>query len=221
MSFILKALKKLEDEKTVRTGQPVEINSAILASDGGVSLRPRRKWGWVTVPLALLACAALAYLFMHKSPQRIAEQRKYESPPAQAAPARPPVPPAAAAPAAPPSPPADAGREPVREMARSAAVPREPLPRHVEAREGRRERERTGESTPSSAEPVRRAGGAPSGFAVSGIAYQDNPAESMAVVNGVIVKTGMMVAGARVERIFMDRVRFRGDGGSFEVPLAR
>ncbi len=215
MSFILKALKKLEDEKAARTAPPVEINSAILASGGGVSPQPRRRMGWVAVPLVLLACAGLAFLFLHKSTPRIAEQHKYEPPPAPAIPAAP------VAPVAPPSPPSVAKAEPVPEAAKSVTIPEEMHPRRVKARERRREREQVEESAPSPAEPVRQAGGAPSGFSVSGIAYQDNPADSMAVVNGVIVRTGMTVAGARVERIFVDRVRFRGDGGSFDVPLAR
>jgi hypothetical protein len=56
---------------------------------------------------------------------------------------------------------------------------------------------------------------------VSGIALQDDPAESMAVINGALVKTGMTVAGAVVDRIFLDRVRFKGNGGTFEVYLGK
>jgi len=43
----------------------------------------------------------------------------------------------------------------------------------------------------------------------------------MAVVNGQIVKRGMTVGGAQVERIYLNRVRFRGNGGMFDVHLAK
>jgi hypothetical protein len=56
---------------------------------------------------------------------------------------------------------------------------------------------------------------------VNGIALQDDPAESIAVVNGVIVKTGMTIGGVQVDRIFLNRVRFRGSGGTFDVHLAK
>ena len=56
---------------------------------------------------------------------------------------------------------------------------------------------------------------------VNGIALQDDPNKSMAVVNGQIVKRGMAVGGAEVDRIFLNRVRFKGNGGLFEVHLAK
>jgi hypothetical protein len=63
--------------------------------------------------------------------------------------------------------------------------------------------------------------GATNSLTVNDIALQDDPAESIAVVNGVIVKTGMTIGGAEVDRIFLNRVRFRGSSGTFEVYLAR
>jgi type II secretory pathway component PulC len=63
--------------------------------------------------------------------------------------------------------------------------------------------------------------GAPSSLVVNGIALQDDPMESVAVVNGRILKKGMTIEGAEVDRIFLDRVRFRGDGGVFEVHLSK
>ena len=59
------------------------------------------------------------------------------------------------------------------------------------------------------------------GLTVSGIALQDDPAESMAVINGALVKTGATVGGAQVDRIYLDRVRFKGSGGTFEVYLSK
>jgi hypothetical protein len=64
-------------------------------------------------------------------------------------------------------------------------------------------------------------GAATSSLTVNGIAIQDDPAESIAVVNGVIVKQGMTIGGARVDRIYLNRVRFKRDSGTFEVHLVK
>jgi len=56
---------------------------------------------------------------------------------------------------------------------------------------------------------------------VKGIALQDDPAESMAVVNGALVKIGMTIGGVRVVGIFQDKVRFKGNGATFEVEMTK
>jgi hypothetical protein len=96
------------------------------------------------------------------------------------------------------------------------------------AQSRRRIREELHEKSPagnggSDSPPVQEApaGSASTSLIVNGIALQDDPGQSMAVVNGQIVKRGMTVGGARVERIFLNRVRFRGNGGMFDVHLAR
>jgi general secretion pathway protein B len=61
-----------------------------------------------------------------------------------------------------------------------------------------------------------------SDLTVSGIAWQKESTSRLAVVNGVPVIQGAVVAGARVEEILPDRVRFtRGDSRSFEVFLGK
>ena len=62
---------------------------------------------------------------------------------------------------------------------------------------------------------------APAGLKVNGIALQDDPAASAAVVNGVLVKRGMMVQGLRVEEIMNDKVRFSGNGETYEVQISK
>lgn len=54
---------------------------------------------------------------------------------------------------------------------------------------------------------------------VSGIVYQEDPHGRMAVVNDLPVMEGTAIAGAVVEEILPDRVRFSRDGTSFEVLL--
>ena len=85
MSFILKALKKLEDEKSARKTAPVEIDSAILAPDSSSFSSPRRGGRWTIISLVLLAGAASIFFFMDKTPPTVTEARKVAPQPAPAA----------------------------------------------------------------------------------------------------------------------------------------
>ncbi|HTP65931.1 MAG TPA: hypothetical protein VMJ66_11115 [Geobacteraceae bacterium] len=228
MSFILKALKKLETEKAARSSAQVEINMAIIAPETARLTGPARTGRWAVVPVLLLACAGLVYLFVYR-PSFPANEAGKALPTPVATSAPPPPPMQVAAPAqvtapppqtiAPPASPANHVRD--ASVTGPSAVSPVPLQPKAEGRKQASARLRGGASPRSEPEPMTLSyGGSPS-LTVSGIAYQDNPADSMAVVNGALVKMGMSVSGARVERIFMDRVRFRGSGGTFEVPLAR
>ncbi len=59
-----------------------------------------------------------------------------------------------------------------------------------------------------------------SAIIINGIAYQDD-GESVAVVNGLPVSAGSVVAGAHVEEIKKDRVQFSRNGERFEVMLEK
>ena len=222
MSFILKALKKLESEKVAGKAEPVEINMALLAPENATFAKPRMRGKWAVVSLLLLVCAGIIFFFMNRP----------SSPPNEAGKALPPL--IATAPAAPP---AQVAAPPVQPVAPAAPAPApaantgsatgatsvSPAPIQPKA-EGRRPasaRARSSASPRSEPEPMAQSYGGSPALTVSGIAYQDNPADSMAVVNGALVKSGMSVGGVQVERIFVDRVRFRRGGGTFEVPLAR
>lgn len=54
---------------------------------------------------------------------------------------------------------------------------------------------------------------------VGGIAWQKDSSSPMAIVNGTPVAEGSTVGGARVEKIYQERVRFSCQGRSFEVGL--
>lgn len=54
---------------------------------------------------------------------------------------------------------------------------------------------------------------------VSGIAWQDERPARRAVVNGMLMKEGSTVAGARITEILKDRVRFSLSGSVFELSL--
>lgn len=59
----------------------------------------------------------------------------------------------------------------------------------------------------------------PANIKVSGIAWQDEHSARRAVVNGFLVQEGGNVSGAKIVEIFQDRVRFSQDGSIFEVYL--
>ena len=213
MSFILKALKKLENEKASREMRKVEINSAILAPDRRSISSPRNSSKRLFIALLIVAVSGTSLYFMKRVPSPVVQPPVKE---AQPEPLPVPVPVAATpiheatpAPATPAtSPAAKAQEEPSRpSRARRQKSPEESPP---------------GESGSDSL-PVQESltGSSPSSLTVNGIALQDDPNKSMAVVNGQIVKRGMTVGGAQVERIFLNRVRFRGNGGLFEVHLAK
>lgn len=60
---------------------------------------------------------------------------------------------------------------------------------------------------------------APADIQVSGIAWQDERSGRRSVVNGFLMHEGSIVAGARITEIFPDRVRFSQAGKSFDVTL--
>lgn len=57
----------------------------------------------------------------------------------------------------------------------------------------------------------------PNDIKVSGIAWQEERTARRAVVNGFLLKEGAMVAGARITEIMPDRVKFSLSGANFEV----
>ncbi|GFO55084.1 hypothetical protein GMSM_20910 [Geomonas sp. Red276] len=66
---------------------------------------------------------------------------------------------------------------------------------------------------PAAAEPPRPE------LRVTGIAWQNNSESSAAIVNGRMLQQGGSVDGYRIEKIFEDKVRLSGKGGTVEVPL--
>jgi hypothetical protein len=54
---------------------------------------------------------------------------------------------------------------------------------------------------------------------INGIAYQDGGSDNLAVINGVTVSSGTVIEGVKVEEIQKDRVRFSQGGEKFEIIL--
>jgi hypothetical protein len=60
---------------------------------------------------------------------------------------------------------------------------------------------------------------APADIKLSGIAWQDERAGRRAVINGFLLKEGVVVSGAKIIDIQADRVRFSSSVGQFEIKL--
>lgn len=222
MSSILKALKKLEQEKAVRKPDSFRIDSEILR--GSVQRSPVAK-GASLAAIALFLCGVgVTYLIMRQDrapaaqPQTPAIEVRVDAP----SPVIPmPVPLKTAEPQArlpeKKSPAADApltasrpGGKQQASIQKAAETPQKPSPP-------------PGPNPVAPALPAVPVASPPSAPAkpalkVLGIAYQDG-AENAAVINGVTVTKGSVIEGARIEDIQKDHVTFSRGGEKFEVFL--
>jgi general secretion pathway protein B len=222
MSSILKALKRLEEDKAERSDVPVDIGRDILR-------QPRRQRRSTALPALSLAVAGglvvvglLLMLNLWKSVKTPGFTTKIE--PAVGAPPATPQQSAVA-----PSDRLSDYREPevveVRMAAPPAAIANKP-PVTSTSRPAEHPTEAAAPAkTPDLAPPAKPA--APAvvqqearpHLVVSGIVYQPDRQARLAVVNDLPVMEGTVIEGARVEEILADRVRFAWEGGTFEVEL--
>lgn len=211
MSSILKALRKLEEEKSrSREGTP-DIARDILKSG------PRRKaFPWMTfasVAVLVLAFALTGYILMGKSefpeppPQT---QAIHEMPPAQSpAPAvssseqKNPLQAVSA-----PAPPTAAARKTSTKIPAGPALSAEPKAAPEPPKTAPAPRPAAKEIV----DPL-------PALTLTGIAFQEDRESRLAVINDLPVMEGTVIAGARVVEISEDRVRFNYSGRSFDVLL--
>lgn len=240
MSSILKALKKLEQEKTVRRGENPDIARGILRNAPKGKKRPR----WL-FPVSVAGAALVASLFTFAlmagfqpaNRTAVTVARSQEAVGTPIVPAQ-----GVSAPLTGSSealsriePQSDrvvpkAGRTakaPVPGKSQSAGIrPAGSLP---EAAWETPSLPADAPSPPKAQESAGKAGQLtkPSvghflpNLAVTGIAWQKDSTDRVAVVNGISVSEGVMVEGARVEEIFQDRVRFSFDKQIFDISLGR
>lgn len=240
MSSILKALKKLEQEKTSRRGGNPDIARGILRSVPKSRQKPR--WLFpVSVAGAALAASLFTYALMSVFPhttRSAAPAAKLQEPVES---------PVIIAPKAPALSAGDneglrpTGNRSVDAASKSVGTKKYPI-------SGRSSVVKTKPSTPLSVEagkissfsvtsPLLQKKQEPSekvaqtaqpssghplpALMVTGIAWQKGGADKVAVVNGMSVTEGVTVEGARVEEIFQDRVRFSLGSQTFDVTLGK
>lgn len=221
MSFILDALKKLEREKAARSSAGVNISEGILRGDH----RGRRAGKRPATAIAVTAVAALlvigvvvaGVMFLKRdTPVRETSGLPGEGHRREAVSSLPerPQPPVAAKtpsglelpPVASPSSPVAAPRE-IPQMRSPARAPAR-MASGADPGEGAPERQEVG-SPPAGAE-----------LKVSGIAWQERRAARRAVVNGQLVPEGTLSGCFTVKEIFQNRVRFQGNGRTFDVYIS-
>lgn len=220
MSSILKALKKLEHEKTVRKPDSFRIDADILR--GG---SPRRSFSSsvLLAAIAIFACGGgAAYLYLKhdktSAPVQSPQSSKNEvNEPSTVTPLLP----GATMPAAEPQ---------LRTSVKVISGPEklEYAPRSIEKQHVQRVKPVVNVPQDVTPEPKTASPFVPAApvvitpvkpvLKVHGIAFQDG-AESVAVINGITVSNGSVIEGARVEEIQKDRVIFSRSGERFEVIL--
>lgn len=237
MSSILKALKKLEEQKAPRPQYELDLSSGIMRER-----RRGRQRRWV-IPTGMAAIAVAAAITTYAVMQLQHHPTTGEEARLEAAPAALPTPPrtpaapvvqVTGAPASTSSQPtvtpqqkitvrpaaavtADAPSAPasVRQQKNAAAAAALPVRPAVQ----------TGPvMSPATASPPHmEQGDTPADrmpkLKLSGIAWQQDSASRYAVVNGVAVSEGSTIDGAKIDEILPDKVRFSMAGRTFEVPM--
>lgn len=230
MSSILKALKKLEDEKTSRFPDSLNIDSDILKSS-----HESRKMSPLVVLLLLLLMfgggAGAAYFIMkgnNKQPVAAAPQPITVVTAASSSPVAPQTAKPTATSAAKPvsalvqkKPSAVTAQKP--QLKKAAAVSAQhsvakPSPARSTAQQSSNKPLPAADNGAKNELPVSAT--MPT-LRVNGIAFQNNSADSMAIINGIPVSNGSTVEGATVEEIRRDRVVFQRSGEKFEVKLGQ
>ncbi|MHC1697020.1 MAG: general secretion pathway protein GspB [Geobacteraceae bacterium] len=220
MSFILDALKKLEQEKAAQRSGDINISDEIIRENRRMKRKVKHTVPVTAVFIAfgvLLLLAVSGSFLWHKhdakkqasvvamTPGRISPEVVEDADSEEMA---------LSGPAASPA-------RPVAAMAIEAS------PRPVET-EGRLQRERLTVERPENSDfkarsvesPLEDSGSKESGITVSGIAWQDAPVARRAVINGELLQEGAQVGGATVQEILPTKVRFSSGGRRFSVSIS-
>lgn len=220
MSSILEALKKLEDEKAARRG-----GMGNLASKVAKTGRRTRQTSMALIAGGMLAVAVVSilatYIAMngfsgHRDDKSVLKWPAQTSPP----PVTPLLPTGASAP-----PRGSASQTVLLPIETTKVIPGRPgTPAAVTRISG--QRTSTGRVSPPSAPqetPSERTASGKSvpSLTVSGIAWQKDNVNRMAVVNSTPIREEGMVEGAVVKEILPDRVRFSFNGKEFDVSLEK
>lgn len=225
MSSILEALKKLEDEKTARRGGLGNIAGKVTAS----GRRARQRPAWL-VPAAMAAIAIAAVLVTYTVMGGFSPRHGTTVPLTNPAPPSPNPAislPQAASPDGASSAPSQAGLPaPARRGATPGASAAASQASIAPVAAGKRSSllphpQPDNQPEKAAVPPQPSSNGKPPALNVSGIAWQKDNASRLAVVNGASVTEGAAIAGARVDEIFPDRVRFSYRNKSFEIFLGK
>ncbi len=214
MSSILEALKKLEDEKAARRGGSGNLAGKVAKT----GRRPRQSHPWL-LPGGMLAVAVVSVLITYLAMNGFSFRHGESLPAQKPQQARLPDTPLPQA-GAPVMDPLSARKPDVapRKKSEGNAVPLSPAPRRNASPGPESSMKPEARPSPAPAKSRPDGPGAPlPTLNVSGIAWQNDKAYRLAVVNGVPVREGGTVEGSTVKEILSDRVRFSLNGKDFEV----
>lgn len=220
MSFILDALKKLEQEKAARRAGNVNISDEILRGNHRFSRTSKRTFSMsaatVGVGVVLLTLiAAVTFLWRDRG---VVRETESTSPDTYVRPREPMVAQRDSAPSALRELEAPPEREAPLPALRTETPP--PPARAREVRAGTPAITSPSPASTRSGDIPQMGTSAAGGLTVSGIAWQDARSARRAVVNGVLVSEGNSVGGANVVEIMQTGVRFSSNGRTFEVSLS-
>lgn len=221
MSSILKALQKLEQERTARRGGQVDLARDLARKDG----RDEKQRAWL-VPAGMGGVAVVAVLATYAFMGGVSSHRPAAVAPASPLPVQRPLPAEEKAgttpesmgePVTKPAPAygpnlAGKGGRPSPSPVPATEQQATPVPRPAPSAAPYQKSPAATPPAPAPATPL---------LSVSGIAWQKDSTARLAMVNGLSVTEGAMVEGARVEEILPDRVRFSFDRRDFDVPLGK
>jgi general secretion pathway protein B len=235
MSSILKALKKLEEEKARREGGGGDLARDILRG----AQRRRGLRGWWLLPIGLIGGGLAVFAVLGQLSQTPNQGGRPTSPASARAYLNEKAPPTTLTespgtvadgadrehaapepdPAVQPAAGQDARRQPPED--RMASVQSRPIADEPQAASARDAADPVAEEAPGNDLAAdATAGREPTGdLVLSGIALQDGNATGMAIINGLPVMEGTVIEGARVEAVLPDRVRLKRDGEVFELLL--
>lgn len=221
MSSILKALKKLENDKKYIKPEQIGIDARILQERPSSRFSPTAA---VLIAVALFVCGggATYYYLRHTTNDRVPLQT---SPSGREAMINPPVapdiPPAVQERAQQKRPPLPVSSKPAitgDTQSRPRVVPpRAPQPPQPEQKH--ESVSGTAATRPVPAPSVPTDAASRPNLTINGIAFQDGGSDNLAVINGITVNVGTVIEGVRVEDIQKDRVRFSRGSEKFEILL--
>ncbi len=217
MSSILKALKKLEHEKSGHVPVSLKIDSDILRTVD--SSRSFSTSAFVIMILLVFAGgAAVAFYFMKETstPLTVTTSQSTTTPRPLPSPV-------------------------IKPEALPAEIVMVPAPTHTSGEVSRQLNNKPDSGEPSSIksdkEPqidsllppkkipgvllVERPVPAIPALRVNGIAFQESGADNMAIINGTAVASGSTIEGVTVEEVRKDRVLFQFNGEKFEIHLGQ
>ena len=215
MSSILKALKKIETEKSRREHQTSNIGLDILREGQRPATRKLRGW-WVLSGLILAGLAGgIALWLVPRNPTLpvISVPNHQSEVAAKSPPAEDQLP-------APASLKTSASSVPFETPAKPASVVRRPRlkPAPAPVASAPPKVSPTQNLVPSKS-PLPSPSGAGNGLTLQGIVWQDDAAARMAIINDLPVMKGTRIEDATVEEILADRVKLSRQGIPFELIL--